>query len=192
MAEKGVLDYLKSTNRPYSANDIHGNLQSYGKKDVTKALETLVEKKLIVTKAYGKQNIYFINQDSFTDLKDGEMQEIEEKSKSLYNQHEQLSLDYNMKKAELSRRKEIPPLNEIEKKLSDVQKEIKDLEAKIATSGSVKVDSGRLKECQNAHAKMKKEENRRKRIAKEAFNVILENYEGSKASLLEELDIDIS
>ena len=192
MAEKGVLDYLKSANRPYSANDIHGNLQSYAKKDVTKALETLVEKKKIITKAYGKQNIYFFNQDSFTDFKDGEMQETEEKIKNLYNQHEKLSMDYNMKRAEVSRRKEIPPLNEIEKKLSDVQTEIKDLEEKIKTSGSVKIDSGKLKECQAAHAKMKKEINRRKRIAKEAFNVILEHYEGSKASLLEELDIDIS
>ncbi|XP_015792327.1 homologous-pairing protein 2 homolog [Tetranychus urticae] len=192
MAEKGVLDYLKSANRPYSANDIHGNLQSYAKKDVTKALETLVEKKQIITKAYGKQNIYFFNQDSFTDFKDGEMQEIEEKIKNLYNEHEKLSMDYNMKRAEVSRRKEIPPLTEIEKKLSDVQKEIKDLEEKIQTSGSVKVDSGKLKDCQNAHAKMKKEVNRRKRIAKDAFNVILEHYEGSKASLLEELDIDIS
>lgn len=192
MTEEAVFNYLKSTNRPYSANDIHGNLQSYGKKDITKALESLVEKEKILTKTYGKQSIYFINQDCFTEVKDDDLKQIEENIKVLYTEYEKLSMDLNEKKAEVSRRKEVLPLEEINKKLTSLNAEIKDLQAKIETCSANKVDSSLLKECQEKHAKMKKEANKRKRITKDAFNMILENYEGTKKSLLEELDIDIS
>ncbi|KAF0990319.1 hypothetical protein HZS_2230, partial [Henneguya salminicola] len=52
----GVFEYLRKTNRPYSANDILNNLKKeHGKTAITKALETLAADRKIMEKTYGKQ-----------------------------------------------------------------------------------------------------------------------------------------
>lgn len=63
VAVSGVLAYLRQQNRPYSVNDIVGNLHNaFGKTAAQKALDHLVEKDEITVKAYGKQTVYVIKQ----------------------------------------------------------------------------------------------------------------------------------
>lgn len=63
MATEGVLKYLQSTNRPYSANDIVLNMhKEFGKTAVQKALDDLVTQAQVLEKAYGKQKIYCVKQ----------------------------------------------------------------------------------------------------------------------------------
>lgn len=60
-----LLRYLREQNRPYSAQDVFGNLQrehGLGKAAVVKALEQLAQQGHIREKAYGKQKVYFADQ----------------------------------------------------------------------------------------------------------------------------------
>lgn len=60
-----LLRYLQEQNRPYSAQDVFGNLQrehGLGKAAVVKALEQLAQQGKIKEKTYGKQKIYFADQ----------------------------------------------------------------------------------------------------------------------------------
>uniref|UniRef100_A0A8C5TNU0 Homologous-pairing protein 2 homolog n=1 Tax=Malurus cyaneus samueli TaxID=2593467 RepID=A0A8C5TNU0_9PASS len=60
-----LLRYLREQNRPYSAQDAFGNLQrehGLGKAAVVKALEQLAQQGRVREKVYGKQKIYFAAQ----------------------------------------------------------------------------------------------------------------------------------
>uniref|UniRef100_A0A2I2Y431 Homologous-pairing protein 2 homolog n=1 Tax=Gorilla gorilla gorilla TaxID=9595 RepID=A0A2I2Y431_GORGO len=60
-----LLRYLQEQNRPYSAQDVFGNLQrehGLGKAVVVKTLEQLAQQGKIKEKMYGKQKIYFADQ----------------------------------------------------------------------------------------------------------------------------------
>lgn len=53
--EKMILEYMKTQNRPYSANDVFLNLQKkIGKTQVVKLMEEMSKKEKLVEKIYGK------------------------------------------------------------------------------------------------------------------------------------------
>ena len=59
-SQKAVLDYLVSTNRPYSVNDIVMNLhKEHGKAVVQRVLDQLVEQDQIKIKLNGNYIILF-------------------------------------------------------------------------------------------------------------------------------------
>ena len=59
-----ILDYLKKTNRPYSAIDVFNNLKDKIPKTlVVKCLNSMVETEIIKGKLYGKQWVYVARQD---------------------------------------------------------------------------------------------------------------------------------
>ncbi|ELW54981.1 Homologous-pairing protein 2 like protein [Tupaia chinensis] len=75
-----LLKYLREQNRPYSAQDVFGNLQrehGLGKAAVVKALEQLAQQGKIKEKTYGKQKIYFADQDQFDTVSDADLQGLD-------------------------------------------------------------------------------------------------------------------
>uniref|UniRef100_UPI00358E29D5 homologous-pairing protein 2 homolog isoform X2 n=1 Tax=Myxine glutinosa TaxID=7769 RepID=UPI00358E29D5 len=77
-----VLNYLNVQNRPYSAQDITANLQrehAFGKTAVIKALEQLAEDGSIKEKLYGKQKVYFANQEQFSAVSEEQLKILDEK-----------------------------------------------------------------------------------------------------------------
>ncbi|XP_055475977.1 homologous-pairing protein 2 homolog isoform X3 [Psammomys obesus] len=76
-----VLRYLQEQNRPYSAQDVFGNLQKehgLGKAAVVKALDQLAQQGKIKEKTYGKQKIYFADQDQFETVNDGDLHSLDD------------------------------------------------------------------------------------------------------------------
>ncbi|XP_012582055.1 PREDICTED: homologous-pairing protein 2 homolog isoform X2 [Condylura cristata] len=81
-APRILLRYLQEQNRPYSAQDVFGNLQrehGLGKAAVVKALEQLAQQGKIKEKMYGKQKIYFADQDQFDTVSDADLQSLDAK-----------------------------------------------------------------------------------------------------------------
>ncbi|PNJ07104.1 PSMC3IP isoform 5 [Pongo abelii] len=77
-----LLRYLQEQNRPYSAQDVFGNLQrehGLGKAVVVKTLEQLAQQGKIKEKMYGKQKIYFADQDQFDMVSDADLQGLDGK-----------------------------------------------------------------------------------------------------------------
>ncbi|XP_068775018.1 homologous-pairing protein 2 homolog isoform X2 [Struthio camelus] len=75
-----LLRYLREQNRPYSAQDAFGNLQrehGLGKAAVVKALEQLAQQGHIREKAYGKQKIYFADQEQLPAAGDAELRGLD-------------------------------------------------------------------------------------------------------------------
>jgi Fe2+ or Zn2+ uptake regulation protein len=54
-----IYEYLKAQNRPYSATDLHLNLQKkIGKTQIIKSLEILATAEKLTEKVFGKVNIF--------------------------------------------------------------------------------------------------------------------------------------
>ena len=71
---KAVNDYLISTNRPYSVNDIVMNLhKEHGKAAVQRVLDQLVEENKMKIKLNGKQSCYYVNQEMFETCSEQEL-----------------------------------------------------------------------------------------------------------------------
>ncbi|XP_013827621.1 PREDICTED: homologous-pairing protein 2 homolog isoform X2 [Capra hircus] len=138
-----LLKYLQEQNRPYSAQDVFGNLQrehGLGKTAVVKALEQLAQQGKIKEKMYGKQKIYFADQKEIQELK---------------------------------------------KECAGYRERLKNIKA--ATNHVTPEEKEQVyKERQRYH----KEWRRRKRMATELSDAILEGYPKSKKQFFEEVGIE--
>lgn len=82
--DEKILEYLRKTNRPYSATDITLNLKSQiSKASLTKILSSLTENGSVVTKNYGKQQVFVATQSDLPSLSADELQALDMEIKSL-------------------------------------------------------------------------------------------------------------
>jgi len=194
-ADDKILQYMRDQNRPYSATDVLLNLhKEIGKTQVVKSLETLAKAGHLAEKVYGKQKIYFVNQNTLPSLGETEMKDLEtdikaktkdvtslrEETRSIDNQLGSLT---NSLTTEQGREK----LAELNKQLERGKEKLASLKTMckdIAPEDKIKINK--------EHQKVVKEWRKRKRMCMDVVNAILEN-EGctkSKKELIEEMGID--
>ncbi|XP_064351806.1 homologous-pairing protein 2 homolog isoform X4 [Camelus dromedarius] len=162
-----LLRYLQEQNRPYSAQDVFGNLQrehGLGKAAVVKALEQLAQQGKIKEKTYGKQKIYFADQDQFDMVSDADLQGLDAKI---------VALTANVQSLQQSCRHMEAELKELTSALTtpEMQKEIQELKKECAGY------TERLKNIKAATNHVTPEE---KEQATELSDAILEGYPKSK------------
>ncbi|XP_007482234.1 homologous-pairing protein 2 homolog isoform X2 [Monodelphis domestica] len=172
-----VLSYLQEQNRPYSAQDVFGNLQrdhGLGKAAVVKALEQLAQQGKIKEKVYGKQKIYFADQDAFDTLSDTDLKGLDD---------EILSLTSKVQSIQQSCRHMEVELKELTNSLTtpEMCKEIEELKKQCASY------TERLSKIKAATNHVTPEE---KEKATELFDAILEGYPKSKKQFFEEVGIE--
>ncbi len=70
---------MNQQNRPYSIQNIFDNLRKAVKKPaLQKALDELVEEKLITCKEYGKSQIFLYNQSNIEEVPDEEIKKVDQ------------------------------------------------------------------------------------------------------------------
>ncbi|KAK2581899.1 hypothetical protein KPH14_002356 [Odynerus spinipes] len=163
MAMETVYKHLKVQNRPYSVNDIVLNLHNeFGKSAVQKAIDHLVAEGKIFEKAYGKQKVYCVVQDTKHDIE--ELMRIDKELQA--------------------------HANEVETKYQDLEREIKNQEDDLMElTGSTDLTETKRK-TQSSLDEYSREYAKRKRLCTEIIDCILENYPGSKNELYDEVGID--
>ncbi|XP_017288985.1 homologous-pairing protein 2 homolog [Kryptolebias marmoratus] len=190
-----ILAYLNEKNRPYSAQDVFCNLQKQhglGKTAVVKAMELLALEGKIKEKIYGKQKIYFANQDQFKDVNDADLKAMDGQISELSAELQTLTQSCKQLDAELK---------ELNSSLTteDMAAEIKELKAE--TSG-YRARLEKIKSATNHVTPEEKEKvykerdvyvkewKKRKRMAADMIDTILEGYPKSKKEFLEEVGVE--
>ncbi|KAK9717706.1 hypothetical protein K7432_006028 [Basidiobolus ranarum] len=131
--EQTVLDYLRKTNRPYSATDVFNNLHgAVGKTAVQKILTQLVEKEEIIGKAYGKQWVYCISQDKFETPSQEDLNEMDKSIEEIKQKVAQEKEKNKQLTSVLSGLNNSLTNEEIEEKLSLLEAENKKYEERLA------------------------------------------------------------
>ncbi|KAI5727629.1 hypothetical protein M8J77_004861 [Diaphorina citri] len=196
---EAIYKYLKSTNRPYSVNDIIQNLhKKYSKTVVQTALDDLVKSEVILSKTYGKQVIYCIRQTGKNEVKKDakEVKEnLKQKEKELEEKQavlKKLQDENKQVKSKLKQLSQQMTEAEAKQKKAELQAELEEKKSKLEKlSRNVNVISEvDKKTITDTKEKMVKEYNKRKRMCTEMLEAILENYPKSKKILLEEVGIE--
>ena len=193
-ASTSVLSYLRSQNRPYSANDIVNNLhKEHGKSAVQKALDLLVADHKIHEKINGKQKAYVILQDDLPTASDAELNQLEADINANKIKCDEIVNAAKVAEVNLKTLVSQPTTSEAMKEMEELSEEVKALETKLEalTKGKVKlVTKEEKKETEEKHEVMIKGRRKRKRMCENILDAILESYPKSKKHLLEEVGIE--
>eukprot|EP00069_Balaena_mysticetus_P001746 bmy_15657T0 len=198
-----LLRYLQEQNRPYSAQDVFGNLQrehGLGKAAVVKALDQLAQQGKIKEKMYGKQKIYFADQEQFDMVSDADLQALDAKIVALTAKVQ--SLQQSCRHMEAGRTGQPPEeLKELTSALTtpEMQKEIQELKKECAgyterlkniKAATNHVTPEEKEQVYRDRQRYCKEWRKRKRMATELSDAILEGYPKSKKQFFEEVGIE--
>lgn len=191
--EEAVLDYLNKQNRPYSATDIFNNMhKEVGKTAVVKALESLAEKKSIHEKIYGKQKVYAPIQTQYGEYDESELKSMDQEILELNRELNDLRKQCKLQETTIGSLNSQITTKEAADKLETLKEECKLMKSQITKIESE--SNGVTPEMKDKIYKNNKEFiqswKKRKRMAMDIINCILEGYPKSKKQLLEETGVE--
>ncbi|XP_002409139.3 homologous-pairing protein 2 homolog [Ixodes scapularis] len=192
-AEKAILDYVKAQNRPYSSNDIFNNLhKEHGKAAVVRALEQLAQDNKIKEKTYGKQKIYFADQDEFPDVAEAELAAMDQETNALGERLQEASRQLQARESLLSSLSNSLTTEQVAEKIKQMTEERDKLVARLEklTSNTSFVEPKVRDKIYKDKETAVKEWRRRKRMANDMLDAILEGYPKGKKALLEEAGVE--
>ncbi|XP_062875175.1 homologous-pairing protein 2 homolog [Trichomycterus rosablanca] len=190
-----ILSYLNEKNRPYSAQDVFGNLQKQhglGKTAVVKAMEQLAQDGKIREKVYGKQKIYFADQSQFADVSDADLKKMDLEISDLNSQVATVNQSCRQLDTELKELNSSLTTAEMLKQITELRAECESYTARLqniksATSHVTPEEREKVYKERNLYVK---EWKKRKRLATDMMGSILEGYPKSKREFLEEVGIE--
>lgn len=190
-SSKAVLEHLEKIAKPESLIGISNSLIDHGKSDVTKALAKLVDDERVVEKTYGKQKIYFANQKQLNNGKQIDESElnrlIAEKRdalRTIENQIKEKETQLKQFDGKLTKEQFESEMNEVRAKADEAQAKLDQAEEENKKSNKENKHKGL------SYEKVSSECRKRKRIAKEIIESLLEYEPKPKKQLLEEIGIE--
>ncbi|XP_065605247.1 homologous-pairing protein 2 homolog [Cyrtonyx montezumae] len=190
-----LLRYLREQNRPYSAQDVFGNLQrehGLGKAAVVKALEQLAQQGHIREKAYGKQKVYFADQEQLPAAGDAELRVLDADIAARSAEVQALLQGCRQLEAELKDLNSAMTTLDMAREIEELRKDCATYAEKLERVKSVTnhvMPEEKEKVCSEQKLYCK-EWRRRKRMATELLDAILEGYPKSKKQFFEEVGIE--
>nr|XP_046272582.1 homologous-pairing protein 2 homolog [Scatophagus argus] len=190
-----ILAYLNEKNRPYSAQDVFSNLQKQhglGKTAVVKAVELLAIEGKIKEKTYGKQKIYFADQAQFKDVKDADLKamdcqitELSAEVQSLTQSCRQLEAELKELNSSLTTEETVLEIQELKAECAGSRARLEKI--KSATNHVTPEEKEKVYKERDVYVK---EWKKRKRLATDMINAILEGYPRSKKEFLDEAGVE--
>ncbi|XP_060945841.1 homologous-pairing protein 2 homolog [Limanda limanda] len=190
-----ILAYLNEKNRPYSAQDVFCNLQrqhGLGKTAVVKAMELLALEGKIKEKIYSKQKIYFANQAQYREVNETDLKGMDAKILALGADAQSLTQTCKQLDAELKELNSSLTVNEMESEIRELKAECSGYRArleKIKTATNYVTPEEKEKVCKERTVYVK-EWKKRKRLASDMIDAILEGYPKSKKAFLDEVGVE--
>ncbi|XP_065896703.1 homologous-pairing protein 2 homolog [Dysidea avara] len=188
-----ILKYLTEQNRPYSAVDILNNLhKEFGKTCITRVLEQLAAAGKVKEKVYGKQKVYVVDQSQLADVDDKELTSMDKKITELQEKATAAKSKVKSMEAKLSSLKSSLTSEEAAKQLAEAEQDCTQFENRLTKikSGKDHVSPEETEKIYGSNKEAVRQWRKRKRMAMDVINAILEGYPKSKKELYEEVGIE--
>jgi 26S proteasome regulatory subunit (ATPase 3-interacting protein) len=190
-----VYEYLSKMSRPFSAGEIHNNLQTefgLGKTLVQKALDNMTQEGNIKEKVYGKSKIYFIDQSKVEVISQETIDDYVKNLEKYTQYHQDVSKEVKKLENRLNSFSKQMPMEDIKKTITSLTHEVAELEERLKkVQGSCKgVDPEDNKNVKTERVKLVGEWKKRKRLANNALEMLMEGYPHPKKRLIEEIGIE--
>jgi len=188
-----ILDYLNKQNRPYSAIDVFTNLhKEHGKTAVVRSLESMAEAGKIREKVYGKQKVYCADQSQYPDidaeelkLMDGKVLQLTEKYQQESAQLKQLEAKKQSLTSSLTTEEALIQLKQLQTECSQYHTRLGGLK-----NNANAVSPEQRQSIITVRSKYVKEWRKRKRMANDILDAILEGYPKKKKDLYDEVGVE--
>ncbi|KAI3639366.1 hypothetical protein MIR68_002896 [Amoeboaphelidium protococcarum] len=193
--EQKILQYLKQTNRPYSATDVCNNLKGeIGKTAVTKILASLQENGQLSHKVNGKQIVYLTRQDveGMEGISKEEMEDLDLKLQEIKEQVAQMKENVKQDTQTLNNLTSTLTNDNIKLRLEELESESAKNEAKlnVLRDGTAMVSDEERKRVDAQYDEMRKAWRKRKKMFKDIISAITESGGIKPKELFEELGIE--
>ncbi|XP_040187756.1 homologous-pairing protein 2 homolog isoform X2 [Rana temporaria] len=190
-----ILKYLNGQNRPHSTQDVFSNLQKehgLGKTAVVKAMEQLAQQDKIKEKVYGKQKIYFADQEQFPSVSDSELRNLDAQISKLSTTLQGTQQSCRQLESELKDLNKSMTNEEMLKEIKELKKECSIHQEKLQKikSATNHVTPEHKEKVYNERKQYCNEWKKRKRMAMDIFDAILEGYPKSKKQFYEEVGVE--
>ena len=193
VTSQAVYAYLMSTNRPYSVNDIFMNLhKEHGKTAVQKVLDQLVADGKLKIKVNGKQSCYFVNQDLLETCSEQELEDLDKKCSEVDQEVtsqggkvKQLEAKLKSLKSSLTNEEAKAELE----KLGENNQILRERLLKLENNQEVISAEDKAKIVQ-LHTTSVLQWKKRKRMASDVLDSVLEGWPKSKQALFDEIGVD--
>ncbi|CAL8265247.1 homologous-pairing protein 2 homolog [Gadus morhua] len=190
-----IFAYLNEKNRPYSATDVFTNLQKQhglGKTAVVKAMEQLAVEGKIKEKVYGKQKIYFADQSQFTQVNDADLKAMDNQISGLSTQVQSINQSCRQLDAELKVLQGSLTTEELTSEIRKLKEDCSGYRVRLqkiqsATNHIPPEEKEKVYKQRDVYVK---EWKKRKRLASDMMDAILEGYPKSKKQFLEEVGVE--
>jgi len=190
---KAVLDYLTTSNRPYSTNDLFLNLhKEHGKPAVQRVVDQMVTEEKLKVKMNGKQSCYFVNQDTLSNCSEEELTMLDNKCKEMEDQAKEVGNKVKQAQSRLmgltssltdtQAREELDSVLEKNKQLVDRLSKLENNQEVISAEDKAKISM--------LHSTTVTIWKKRKRMVTDVLDSVLESWPKSKKSLMEEIGVD--
>ncbi|CAK8698473.1 unnamed protein product [Clavelina lepadiformis] len=192
-AEKDILEYMKSQNRPYSASDVFLNLhKKHGKTAVVKAMENLSEQGKLLEKVYGKSKIYVVHQSQFPEVADIDLQKLDEEVTKLDRQITDTNSRFATVNAECQKVQASLTTSKVLANIEIINSEIEILEKRLAElkCNGPCMDPVKKNTMVDEHKLNISQWRKRKKMTTDLMNAVLEGYPKSKRQFLEEVGLE--
>ncbi|KAF3845978.1 hypothetical protein F7725_003056 [Dissostichus mawsoni] len=186
---------MNEKNRPYSSQDVFCNLQKQhglGKTAVVKAMDLLALEGKIKEKSYNKQKIYFADQSQFKDVDDVELKAMDAQISQLSADVQSITQSCRQLDAELKELNSALTTEEVMSEIKELKAECSGYRARVekiksATNHVTPEEREKVYTDRNVYVK---EWKKRKRLASDMMDSILEGYPKSKKQFLEEVGVE--
>jgi len=168
-AEKIILSYLEKQNRPFNALTLYENLHgAVGKTQANKLLTSLAESKKITAKEFGKQKIFWRNQEGLEIDKEG-LAKLEKQIEQLEKEREPLNEECKSLSAEIHGLTSNPTNQEADVKIAALTKENTELQTRLKniTENQVVISPEEKKQAEKQYEVTRQQWRKRKRICKD-------------------------
>ncbi|BES93784.1 Tat Hypothetical protein protein 1(TBP-1)-interacting protein (TBPIP) [Nesidiocoris tenuis] len=188
---KEVLKFMITANRPYSANDVSQALRDLGKSAVQKSLDSLVDNGSLYVKEYNKQKIYCVVQRDELSSRD-EVEELDLKIRSTQEELNRLKVELTKAQAKVKSLNSSKTTEQLTAENAQLQEEIDGMRAKVASfeKAGRSLTKTQMEEVTKKWDFYVKTYRKRKRIANDILDQILESYPKSKKHLYEDIGIE--
>ncbi|ROT80199.1 hypothetical protein C7M84_001049 [Penaeus vannamei] len=188
-----IRQYLEHQNRPYSVNDIFMNLhKEIGKTAVQKCLDQLVADGSVKEKVYGKQKVYVFDQSQFPPLDETQLKEMDRKITDLNDTIKHREKLCGETEGRLRSLNSSLTTEEAEKKLQNLEEEVSRLKKKLSDlqENQVLISKEEKDKINSENEKMVKMWRKRRRMAMDILDAILEGYPKKKKDLFDDIGIE--
>jgi len=187
-----VMSYFEKMNRPYNAQILSDNLQgTIGKTTLNKILQTLTDDGKLTCKEFGKQKLYWRNQELLQVEDKEELSILDKKLENLEEELEKLNEECSKLSSELKTIITLPTNSETEIRIKTLSTENTDLEEKLKLikGKSIVITPEEKKKAEKDYDSFRLQWKKRKRMCKEIVDQLTEASGKKAKDLIEEVGV---